>query len=262
MKPLPQRFDRIMQRANSVVQYAAQRRKQDDKQVDSITDSGEWFTPLGVTWIALSLVVLVGSGIFSTVDPNISFGWFGCTTVVSSIVSILTTWHITVRRGFRLQYAQKEALGRELSLQREADKLYQRALLIEKALADYKLHCTRYREWRTQVEDELVDDDPESADRYFDTIVRWQDVLDQAIDNFETVRERVEREKAFVSQHGAERAADNDGLARLTTELNAEVELPQLPHELIDPIRALEDEQRLSKVAQELQQLTQITSRS
>jgi hypothetical protein len=149
----------------------------------------------------------------------------------------------------RLQQARKTELWARL----KQDPLYARAKLIEKAVGDYRTHCSKYRAWLQAVDRGLAAADEELAERYYAFLSRANGVLAGTIQQFRNATKLHERQRQYVQEHPEIATSPEDtGLSDLMSQLNQPVELPR-DLGLIDPHRSLAYEEALAKLSDELE---------
>lgn len=170
----------------------------------------------------------------------------------ATILSVLVARLTNIKRKLATPRIENERRGHPLAA---------RAELITRALRDYRFHLDRYRALREQVEDELVEPDPALEERYRAFLERAHSVLSQAVQNFNAVAERVKRDETYAHSHPEfDEASKGTGLSLLLDELAVRVEKPDLPDRIVDPVKALEHEEQIARIAAELDQQTLTTS--
>lgn len=262
MKALPTKFNRVFALAEGVRNWFAARRQGLEKRLQAINSKiSNWVPVSWVGFVACLLTTFVAEivsedkkdyyGSVVIVKDFPMWGWYaigiGVIILICAIIIMVVDSKATdmARNNARYQF--------ELEL--KGNPLYARAELIMRALNDYRFHLDRYREMRHQVEEELIEADEGTAERYFAFIERAHDVLTRAIANFNAVAERVARAEAYAAAHpDLKEASESAGLSLLITELDGKVEQPQLPAPLLDPVKALEHEEDLARISAELEQ--------
>lgn len=262
MKPLPTKFDRVFVSAQGVRDWFDAKRKWLEDKLQAIKSKLSSWVP--VPWfgfVACFLTTCVARVVsedkhspLGDVIKVVPFPQWGSWAVGIGFVVLVAAMIITWLDSKASDIARHNA-RQQYELELKGNPLYSRAELIMHALKDYRFHLDRYREMRHQVEEELVEPDNATAERYYAFIERANDVLTRAIANFNAVAERVARAEAYAAAHPElKEASESAGLSLLINELDGKVEQPQLPAPLLDPVKALEHEEDLARVVAELEQ--------
>lgn len=210
---------------------------------------GTW--SLGLDYRVIFLAFLFGA----IAEPHTGIGWHWCVASITWLAGtgigavLALSWtiiHDTART--KLQKQARANLQLELI---DGNALALRVALITKAVKDFEFHCSRYRELRDQVDNELVEEDSAVEERYLTFLDRADKELRQAIRNFTVVSERVAREEQRLQSHPELKDAS---LTLLLDDLKVNVERPEFLTTLADPMRALAHEESLAMVVSELEQ--------
>ncbi len=260
MKALPTRFDRVFQSVNGVETWYQNKRRWLDQKLGTIRSKlSSWLPAFWLPFAGCVVATLV-AGAHSLDDYDFNgnlvrgtwphWGSWGLGIGVALLIASIFVTYLdgkACNEGWQKMCPQFE-------LELKGNPLYARAELIMRALKDYQFHCDRYCELRHQVDEELVETDEATAERYYRFIERAHTVLERAIANFDAVAERVARAEKYATEHpDLKEASESAGLSLLLSELDGKVEEPRLPAPLLDPVKALQHEEDLTSIVAELQ---------
>lgn len=265
MRALPKKFLQGLQQGVTQVRgWLGARRKLLDQHVNAVQPRHAnlldtlvpSFFILGLAGGAISLIASIATSEMDRYGEIVDFHWHWIGNVWLGLLAIGIPLLIVLSKAIGKARREMQATTRvQLEAEHRAHPLVQRAELIDRAVRDYFFHCDRYREWKQQVDDELVAEDAAAAERYLAFLERAREVLERAIANFTAVAERAAREETYLAQHPElQNQTEGTALTLLLDELKADVEKPELPQAILDPIRALEHEEQLAAVAAELGQ--------
>lgn len=180
-------------------------------------------------------------------DPTPVFEWlpFGTYTGIFTIIMLVCAWGLEWIRSTPTRLA-RDARSETLERAFAADPLVRRAKLLVAASKEYQAHCARYRERRAQVDEGIAPAQPEADDAWHALIVRSHDAILRALENFQHVTERLQREAKLGTAPG------EGALAELLALEGRADAVPALATSQTDPAHALEDERKLSATMREL----------
>lgn len=257
MRALPKRFLEIVRRVTTVRVWLDARYQALELRIKTVqprhNDLPETLMFSTLTGGAVGAMMLLG--VIGAMDtwPWAGTVWLGLWLglMAMGITAAIVLSRVIGRARMHMQTAARV----QFEAEERGHPLVQRAELIERAVRDFSFHYDRYQEWRRQVDDELVLEDSAAADRYIVFLERAHAVLERAIVNFNAVAERMAREEQYLAQHPElQRQPDGTALTLLLDDLKADVEKPELPQAILDPMRALEREEQLAAVVAELGQ--------
>lgn len=260
VKALPKKYDDVSAIADRLSSWLQEQQK---KRVEDVVAGVH---AKGHRW-NLALWVMAGIGavltFFNTMAsmpsypgrPDFSWYTFGTYTAIGGGIALMLAVVLSKIRSYPTTI-MRQAKRSQIQPQFNADPLVQRARLIAEAASAYAIYCARYRQWREEVEEEIVPPNEEKADEYHAFLTAAREVILAASTNFWNVIERIVRAEEFAKLHPQAAAAqDGDGLALLLDELKVGITPPSMLNAQADPVQALEDETRLARVAQELRVL-------
>lgn len=206
------------------------------------------------TWLGVMIVMLAMMGWGLSVSllgrpghPQSPHLWWAvayalCATLAFPVAGILH------KRDLR---RREKAAREEIAFEHENDPLHVRAHLILRAVEGYNLRCAVYREYKENVDKDLIVGDEEAANRYHENLTKARETIMRAIDNLEKAKTLHERQQEFekLNPKHAERLQDT-ALSDLMINLNQSAELPAqvattnlrvvIDHE--DELKAIADE--------------------
>lgn len=254
MQALPKKFTGITQNVAPVYRWLTNQRYRVTNEAAKIeAPGGGWILVLWISTFLWACVMAIVAGFAGDSADHQTIHWTPWATawLTGNGIGFVLAIFWTIIHGVSTDKLRDETRAKlELELV-SGNTLAQRAELITKAVKDFEFHCSRYRELRNQVDEELVEEDPAAAERYLVFLDRAYEVLRQAIRNFTVVSERVAREEQHLTNHPELKEAS---LTLLLDELKADVERPEFLTTLADPMRALAHEEALGEVVRELGQ--------
>lgn len=254
MRALPKKFIAITADATPVRDWRKAKQIEISRAVERVESklaNAAFACGLGFTLLLLFTLF----GVLASEGGDGEIHWSAFLTWMSVIMGIdlVAVLGFAIGNGVHtetLRARTRERLEREA----KANPLVARAELLVRATQDFTIHCDRYRAWRQQVEEELIMEDAEAAERYFAFLDHAYEVITRAIANFVAVAERVRREEAYLKEHPELRESDaGTGLTLLLDELRADIEQPEIPGTILNPTRALAHEEALAEIVADLE---------
>ncbi len=153
----------------------------------------------------------------------------------------------------------REPVRKNLELERNAHPLYTRAVLLVKAIQDYKFHLGQYMLMCDQVDDGLVAHSADIMGDAYSRLDRARQVLMDACDNFNHVVEYDRRQKEFIATHPElNHDPSTSNLAALLAELGKPLEFA--PNSLMAaPVDLLNHDTALQEVVHDFAQPTELS---